>query len=61
LCRHATASEKGTVIRVHCLPQAAKVYTFRRGTLSASIRSLAFGPPVASPPLLGREGGATGH
>jgi hypothetical protein len=34
-------------------PQAAKVYTFRRGTLSATIRSLAFGPPAAGgPPLL---------
>lgn len=50
----ATASERGTVIRVHCLPQAARVYTFRRGTLSATIRSLAFGPPSASPPLLGK-------
>jgi len=38
----ATASEKGTVIRVHSIPSASKNWTFRRGTYPAVITSLAF-------------------
>jgi len=48
----ASASSKGTVIRVHRLPQAVKAYTFRRGTYPATIHSLAFSPPGVEPPLL---------
>ena len=36
----ATASEKGTVIRVHTVPESQCVYTFRRGTMRATIQSL---------------------
>jgi len=38
----ATASEKGTVIRVHSVPSASKSWTFRRGTYPAAIASLSF-------------------
>jgi autophagy-related protein 18 len=38
----ATASEKGTVIRVHSVPSGNKSWTFRRGTYPAAIASLAF-------------------
>jgi len=38
----ATASERGTVIRVHSIPGANKTWTFRRGTYPATITSLAF-------------------
>ena len=38
----ATASEKGTVIRVHTVPESQCVYTFRRGTMRATIQSLSF-------------------
>jgi autophagy-related protein 18 len=38
----ATASEKGTVIRVHGLPNMAKCESFRRGTYPAGITSLCF-------------------
>ncbi|KAJ7554476.1 hypothetical protein O6H91_06G142400 [Diphasiastrum complanatum] len=48
----ATASEQGTVIRVHTIPQASKVFTFRRGTYPATIYSLSFGPQSQYPPLL---------
>ncbi|KXZ46981.1 hypothetical protein GPECTOR_39g475 [Gonium pectorale] len=48
----ATASAKGTVIRVHRMPSAAKSHSFRRGAMSASIQSMAFGPPSASAQLL---------
>jgi autophagy-related protein 18 len=48
----ASASQKGTVLRVHRLPQALKVFTFRRGTYPAVIHSMAFSPPSVSPPLL---------
>jgi autophagy-related protein 18 len=39
----ATASAKGTVIRVHCLPRGDKVWSFRRGVVNAKVRTLAFG------------------
>jgi len=50
----ATASEKGTVIRVSSFPQGALLHTFRRGSLPTTICSLSFSPGV----LLGgtREG-----
>lgn len=48
----ASASAKGTVLRVHRLPQAAKAFTFRRGTYPAPIHSLAFSPASVQPPLL---------
>jgi len=38
----ATASEKGTVIRVHALPNMTKSESFRRGTYPAGISSLCF-------------------
>ncbi|GAQ88153.1 WD40 repeat protein [Klebsormidium nitens] len=48
----ASASERGTVIRVHTLPSATKAFTLRRGTYPATIYSLAFSPPETVPPLL---------
>ena len=48
----ASASEKGTVIRIHALPSAQPVATLRRGLAPAAIASLAFGPRTAGPPLL---------
>jgi autophagy-related protein 18 len=38
----ATASEKGTVIRVWSIPGAEKLYQFRRGTREARIYSMNF-------------------
>ncbi|EMD34623.1 ATG18-like protein [Gelatoporia subvermispora B] len=38
----ATASEKGTVIRVWSIPSAEKMYQFRRGTREAKIYSISF-------------------
>ncbi|CAG8951959.1 hypothetical protein HYFRA_00005766 [Hymenoscyphus fraxineus] len=38
----ATASEKGTVIRVFALPKGQKVYQFRRGTYPTTIYSMSF-------------------
>ncbi|KAF8325712.1 WD40 repeat-like protein [Amanita rubescens] len=40
----ATASEKGTVIRVWNIPSAEKLYQFRRGTREAVIYSMNFNP-----------------
>lgn len=40
----ATASEKGTVIRVWSVPSAEKLYQFRRGTREAVIYSMNFNP-----------------
>lgn len=40
----ATASDKGTVIRVFSVPNGDKVAQFRRGTYAARIFSLAFNP-----------------
>lgn len=48
----ASASSKGTVVRVHRLPCAAKAFTFRRGTYPAAIHSLAFSPEAVQPMLL---------
>lgn len=38
----ATASEKGTVIRVFRLPSAEKLYQFRRGSMPARIHCMSF-------------------
>jgi len=38
----ATASEKGTVIRVFSIPEASNKFTFRRGSYAATVYSLAF-------------------
>lgn len=38
----ATASEKGTVIRVFALPSAQKLYQFRRGSMPARIHCMTF-------------------
>eukprot|EP01018_Ginkgo_biloba_P036718 Gb_30658 [translate_table: standard] len=48
----ATASEQGTVIRVHLVAQATKSFSFRRGTYPATIYSLSFGPTSQVPQLL---------
>ncbi|KAF8636332.1 hypothetical protein AX17_003623 [Amanita inopinata Kibby_2008] len=40
----ATASEKGTVIRVWSIPTAEKLYQFRRGTRETKIYSMNFNP-----------------
>mmetsp|Transcript_1049 Transcript_1049/g.4136 ORF Transcript_1049/g.4136 Transcript_1049/m.4136 type:complete len:508 (+) Transcript_1049:345-1868(+) len=48
----ASASQNGTLIRVHSLPSASKTFTFRRGVSPAHVYSLAFGPAGCSPPLL---------
>mmetsp|Transcript_15830 Transcript_15830/g.37903 ORF Transcript_15830/g.37903 Transcript_15830/m.37903 type:complete len:369 (+) Transcript_15830:97-1203(+) len=40
----ATASEKGTVVRVHSFPQGSLLYTFRRGNLRSTIHSVSFSP-----------------
>ncbi|RCH88943.1 autophagy- protein [Rhizopus stolonifer] len=38
----ATASEKGTMIRVFSIPNANKIYQFRRGSYAARIYSISF-------------------
>ena len=48
----ASASEKGTVVRLHALPSAVPIATLRRGLAPAGIASLAFGPRTAGPPLV---------
>lgn len=48
----ATASEQGTIIRVHLLSQATKSYSFRRGTYPSTIYSLSFGPSAQLPEIL---------
>ncbi|KAL6911987.1 hypothetical protein ACP4OV_000792 [Aristida adscensionis] len=48
----ATASEKGTMVRVHLVAPAAKSHSFRRGTYPSTIYSLSFGPSVDLPDVL---------
>ncbi|OVA09488.1 WD40 repeat [Macleaya cordata] len=48
----ATASEQGTIIRVHLVTQATKSYSFRRGTYPSTIYSLSFGPSMQLPDIL---------
>jgi autophagy-related protein 18 len=44
----ASASAKGTVVRVHRIPCGALAFTFRRGTTPARVTSMAFSPPDSS-------------
>lgn len=48
----ATASEQGTIIRVHLISDATKSYSFRRGTYPSTIYSLSFGPSADLPDIL---------
>ncbi|KAK1418403.1 hypothetical protein QVD17_27547 [Tagetes erecta] len=48
----ATASEHGTIIRVHSVSDASKSYSFRRGTYPSIIYSLSFGPSTGLPDIL---------
>ncbi|KAK7854941.1 autophagy-related protein 18b [Quercus suber] len=48
----ATASEQGTIIRVHLVSDATKSYSFRRGTYPSNIFSLSFGPSMQLPDIL---------
>ncbi|KAK9098024.1 hypothetical protein Syun_025069 [Stephania yunnanensis] len=48
----ATASEQGTIIRVHLVSKATKSYSFRRGTYPSTIYSLSFGPSKQLPDIL---------
>ncbi|XP_028071781.1 autophagy-related protein 18b-like isoform X2 [Camellia sinensis] len=48
----ATASEQGTIIRVHLVSDATKSYSFRRGTYPSTIFSLSFGPSMQLPDIL---------
>ncbi|XP_020575821.1 autophagy-related protein 18b [Phalaenopsis equestris] len=48
----ATASEQGTIIRVHLVSQATKSYSLRRGSYPSTIYSLSFGPSVDLPDVL---------
>ncbi|CAA2965119.1 Autophagy-related protein 18b [Olea europaea subsp. europaea] len=48
----ATASEQGTIIRVHLVSEATKSYSFRRGTYPSTIFSLSFGPSADLPDIL---------
>lgn len=48
----ASASDKGTVLRVHSFPQAVKVHTFRRGASQARVHCLAFSAAGMTLPLL---------
>nr|XP_043627268.1 autophagy-related protein 18b [Erigeron canadensis] len=48
----ATASEQGTIIRVHSVSEATKSYSFRRGTYPSTVFSLSFGPSIGLPDVL---------
>ncbi|PKA65468.1 Autophagy-related protein 18b [Apostasia shenzhenica] len=48
----ATASEQGTLIRVHLVSQATKSYSLRRGAYPSTIYSLSFGPSADLPDIL---------
>ncbi|KAB2084906.1 hypothetical protein ES319_A05G365200v1 [Gossypium barbadense] len=48
----ATASEQGTIIRIHLVSEATKSYSFRRGTCSSTIFSLSFAPSLQLPDIL---------
>ena len=56
----ATASEKGTLIRVHAVPQGALLHVFRRGAMRATIQCLAFSVTSAEPPPRESGGGGDG-
>ena len=45
----ATASERGTLVRVHAVPGGSRVASFRRGSRPAALRALAWlSPPATS-------------
>ncbi|GER47303.1 autophagy-related protein [Striga asiatica] len=48
----ATASEQGTIIRVHLISEPTKSYSFRRGSYPSTIFSLSFGPSDNLPDIL---------
>lgn len=48
----ATASEQGTIIRVHLVSEATKSYSFRMGTYPSTIFSLSFAPSMELPDIL---------
>ncbi|XP_040997281.1 autophagy-related protein 18b isoform X3 [Juglans microcarpa x Juglans regia] len=48
----ATASEQGTIIRVHLVSDATKSYSFRRGRYPSTIFSLSFAPSMQIPDIL---------
>ncbi|KAM0031243.1 putative transcription factor WD40-like family [Helianthus debilis subsp. tardiflorus] len=48
----ATASEHGTIIRVHSVADATKSYSFRRGTYPSNVFSLSFGQSIGLPDIL---------
>ncbi|GMH04117.1 hypothetical protein Nepgr_005956 [Nepenthes gracilis] len=48
----ATASEQGTIIRVHMISDGIKSYSVRRGAYPSTIFSLSFGPSVQLPDVL---------
>ncbi|KAG6599132.1 Autophagy-related protein 18b [Cucurbita argyrosperma subsp. argyrosperma] len=48
----ATASEQGTIIRVHLVSEATKSYSFRRGSYPSTIFSLSFGQCSQVPEIL---------
>ena len=52
----ATASEKGTLIHVFSIPDGERLFTLRRGTIQASILSIAFTPEECNPRLLAAVG-----
>ncbi|GMH32741.1 hypothetical protein BSKO_00575 [Bryopsis sp. KO-2023] len=52
----ATASQKGTLINVHSLPDAQSIFTLRRGSTPATIHSLAFSPMSIEPTFLAASG-----
>ena len=60
----ATASDRGTVVRVHYLSQStrgAPAAQLRRGAAPAAIQALAFSPPGVWPPLLAAASERTVH
>ncbi|KAK6273093.1 hypothetical protein POUND7_010176 [Theobroma cacao] len=48
----ATASEQGTIIRVHLVSEATQSYSFRRGRYPSTIFSLSFAPSLQLPDIL---------
>ncbi|XP_021731409.1 autophagy-related protein 18b-like [Chenopodium quinoa] len=48
----ATASEQGTMVRVHTVPEGTKCFSFRRGAYPSTIFSLSFGSFMQLPKFL---------
>lgn len=48
----ATASEQGTIVRVHTISEGTKYFSFRRGTYPSTIFSLSFGLSLELPDVL---------